>query len=311
MEGLPGFHGARPEKEFILSSKGDGKKMLGNSYRWRLLALGACLACGFTARGQESLLPAGGGRLYRYEGVSRPKGGRFDYWLYLSGDGKAQGGTAHTLYDSTALDGTGILLTDYVIDAEGSRILSSRTLNLKPASAKAWKTRYADYDYGARKLRSAYGIGDAAPAPLGYPEAIPYAPTVWQRDLGLHFSLFFPKARPGAAPFIFCYDSYGHLIFMEARELGGGNADGMEYVDGIACRKYGVKGQGLWTSIIGQGGYVWVAEDGGERFMVKHSMRMGFSWTMRDFSMELKERKSIRDEDWLALQTTLSEGILP
>lgn len=234
------------------------------------------------------------GTLYRYSMVLGQGKPATDYWLYLG-----EGGIARTLYDSSRVDGSGTLREDWKLDLESFRILERRAENLAPAGKGAFTWRSWRYDWDARKLRSAYGYPGAGKA-VPPPETIQYEPEIRQHELGLFFTVFFRYLKPDAEPFTILYDSYGHPIFMEVRPAGE------ETVNGVPCLRYQLRGRGLWSRIVGQGGRVWIARDDPRHFLVKQTMRIGFSWTMRDFSLEFAEERPASASDWEGMAAAAS-----
>lgn len=235
------------------------------------------------------------GSLYKYEIDRGAKKSPLDYWLYISQDKIVE-----TFFDSTSIDKTGILKTDYQIDTGSFFFTRSTTTNMLPANEKQWKTKACLFDAKNESLRIAL-LFDLPPPHdrIAYREDIPFNPTVWQRDLGIYFSVFFRYLKQPATSFSICYDAYEHLIFMKVASVGE------DEVNGIPCIKYKVDGEGLWSRLIGQGGYVWVARDDPRHYMVQHTMTIGWSWVMKDFSITLKEITTSTVEEWKALQLVL------
>ncbi len=268
----------------------------------RLFGLILFMGASLTGAQESSLFPAddsfpredstGQYRHYVLKVNNKPE---TDFWIYQSAEGGVQ-----TLHDAGKIDGSGVIHTGWKVDWEHSRFAAAYSKNIRPLARKSWTSYAREYDYGAKKIRQHYSYGQKDQLiTQALFEEIPYPQTIWQKDLGLGFALFLPAMDAADLPLRLCYESYGHPVFMKIEKLGE------EALDGIPCVKYKIGGEGLWSKILPQGGYAWVAQGEGGPYLVKHSMRMAFSWTMRSFSMRLMESGKMDTAEWLALQNRL------
>lgn len=237
------------------------------------------------------------GCIYHYV-ITVGKKQPFDYWLYTSGDL-----IVATLYDSSLIDGAGIVETHYLLDEELCNFSKSYSTNLFSNDEKQWinQSRWYDMDNNTLRIVNLYNL----PSPndrFAYRQDIPFSPTVMQVDLGLYFSVFFRFLKSPFEPFTLCYDSFGHQIFMGVEE------DGEEIINGIDTVRYKVWGEGLWSRIVNQGGYVWIAREDSHKYMVKHTMTIGWSWQMRSFSIDLLEILPGGEDAWMNLQKNVVEN---
>ena len=228
------------------------------------------------------------GLLHHYRMEASGRRPEIDYWLYHPEEGVVQ-----TLFDASSIDGSGYQLASYELDYEQWEFSRMHSQILGTLGPGQWRTRSYQRDRENHSLRIALSFEESAPREtLVYREDIHYSPTVRQDDWGLYFSLFFRHLNPEALPFSLVYDAFGHPIFMKV------SYEGEEVVNGIPSLKYRVFGEGLWSALVGQGGYVWISKDDEFPRMVKHSMKIGLSWNMRRLEMNLVGSRQISPEEW-------------
>ncbi len=265
-----------------------------------------------TAQAQETSPPAGTfawnlaaavpGTLSRYQlttgqsGTANPK--TLDFWVY-----QAESGRIETMLARSGAQGDGAsaivnqasYLDVWTLDEQNFQFVRHLRRNLSAEDKPGELLFDSLFDTGAKWLRTQYSSSVKGQTKIqSNLEAMPWSPMLWHRDLGMYFTAFFPHLGDKIGNFTVCLDSYSHLILMSVISKG------TESIAGIACKKYGLKGQGLLSGLL-HTGTVWISEGDNPR-LVRQELDIGLSWTLPRFQLQLKETSFAGPEVWLSLQ---------
>lgn len=75
---------------------------------------------------------------------------------------------------------------------------------------------------------------------------------------------------------------------------------GEETINGIPCRKYEHRSQGILAKLLGARGYIWLAKDDPRHYTVKYTSQLRRNATWKNFCLQLKEIRKIKPEEWEA-----------
>lgn len=75
---------------------------------------------------------------------------------------------------------------------------------------------------------------------------------------------------------------------------------GEETINGIPCRKYEHRTQGILAKLLGAWGYIWLAKDDPRHYTVKYTSNLWRNPKWKNFCLQLKEVKKMEPSEWEA-----------
>jgi hypothetical protein len=239
------------------------------------------------------------GWFYHYTFSDLEGKGKQDYYLYFPDKNHMQYVQNHYLMPYQR----DICLLTYTIDPSQYGFSASESQNLLLDANKSWRFWKNSYDRAAGKIRYT-GVtinGNVEKNEQGSVD-LPKGVNIFYNDVGSDIALLFRFLKPGALPFKANFIDVlrsNHEVIMRM--------DKLETVDGIPCQKYAIEGQGLIAKLSDANGAVWMASDGGQRYLVKFTMNARFTWEIPHLMVKLAERKPMTADEWQSFQTALVE----
>jgi hypothetical protein len=189
----------------------------------------------------------------------------------------------------------------YGIDPQRFALNSEEVVNLLPDTNKSYRDYHGTYDFGSHKI-SYKGtiIENGQDKPISQSVDLPVGINQFYNTLGTDIGLLFRFIKPASLPFVFNF--VDTLRSVHATKI---RFDKTETIQGIPCKKYLIEGQGVIAVLAGNNGALWLADDGGPRYMVRYTMNARVDWSMGNLMTKLVERKAMSAAEWQAFQDSM------
>lgn len=236
------------------------------------------------------------GHFYHYVFTDMKGNGPQDTYLYISGKGEYQ--LLNNAYQAKYQKA--ITFITCKLNPFTAFYTTWDVVNLLPASDKSYRNAHYDFDLARGKVLYDYlEIKDGKDKPQK--GEMDWEANVYKAgSTGVEFAIFFRQLRDGVKPFVLRYqDALNRTYNMDC------SYEKDEVVDGIPCRKYLIKGQGLLAKVQNVQGAVWLAKDDPVRYMVKHTMNMRVDWDYGNAMVVMAERRPMTPAEWKAFQEAL------
>jgi hypothetical protein len=197
--------------------------------------------------------------------------------------------------------GNAISQLSYAISKGTYSFTGYKGVNLLPAADKSWRTIHEAFDFVTGKRNVDYVvIENGRDKSVTQVLNIPKGYTIVYQQMGIDIGLFFRFLKTPVQPFqMYFLDTMNNVHTVNIRY------EKDETVNGIPCKKYLIVGQGLLAVLASNRGAVWLANNGGPRYMVKFAMNVRLSWDYPNFLTSLVERKAMSTDEWTAFQENI------